>query len=100
MAELACAVLLCERERDHGALGEAVHEAVAGACRRGDGAPIDQPHVEGTMRPSCTGYSASARSDDRPKRQRLVLGDAGAELIARALRPRTTAARWRQPSHR
>jgi hypothetical protein len=92
VSELACAVLLCERELDRDALMEAVHEAVAGAWRRGDGAPVTQPHVEGTMRPFLYGLlGLGPLSDDRPARRRLSLDDAGAELLARSLRHRATA---------
>lgn len=92
VAELASAVLLCERELDRDALSQAVHEAVAGAWRGGDGAPVTQPHVDGSMRPFLYGLlGLGPLSDGRPKRRRLSLDDVGAELLARSLRHRATA---------
>jgi tetratricopeptide (TPR) repeat protein len=91
VSELACAALLVERELDRDALVEAVHGAVAGAWRKGDGGPVTQPHVDGTMRPFLYGLvGLGPLSDGRPRR--LALSDIGAELLARSLRHRATAA--------
>lgn len=94
VAELACAVLLVDRELDRDALGEAVHGAVTGTWRTGEGTPVTQPDVERTMRPFLLGLVAlGPLSEDRPGRRRLSLSDVGAALLARALRHRATTAR-------
>ena len=94
VAELAAAVLVRERELDRDALTDAVHGAVAGAWRGGDGGPVTKSHVEGTMSSFLWGLlGLGLLSADRPGRRRLALSDVGAELLARSLRHRATAVR-------
>lgn len=99
VAELAYAVLLAERELDRASLVGAVHSAVAGGWRRGDGSLVSERHVAATMNPFLwVLLGLGPLSDDRQRgrlppgsRWRLALSDAGAELLARALRHRATA---------
>jgi hypothetical protein len=86
VAELAAAALLVDRELDR--------EALARAWRRGDGAPVTQPHVEGTTGSFLYGLlGLGPLSDGGPERRSLSLSDIGAELLARSLRHRATATR-------
>lgn len=91
VAELASAILLTERELDRDELAATVHGAVAGSWRTPDG-PVTQRHVHATLAPFLHAVIGLGSLSDRPDWRRLSLTDVGAELLARCLRHRATAA--------
>jgi len=92
VAELASAALLVERQLEREGLAATVHGTVAGSWRTTDG-PVTQRDVEAALAPFLHAAIGLGALSNRPDRRRLTLGDVGAELLARALRHRATAAR-------
>lgn len=80
-----------ERQLERDALAATIHSAGAGSWRTADG-PVTQRHVQSGLAPFLHAAIGLGALSDEPDRRRLTLGDAGAELLARALRRRATAA--------
>lgn len=91
VTELASAAHLAEPGLDRDALSATVHAAVAG-WRTEDG-PVSQRDVEFALTPFLHAAIGLGAVSDRPDRRRLTLSDAGAELLARALRYQATASK-------
>jgi hypothetical protein len=85
VAELASAVLLVERKLARTALAEAVHDAVREDWRT-EGGPLEERGVERALAPFRHTMLALGALSDQPDRERLSLRDAGAALLAQALR--------------
>lgn len=91
VAELASAVLVDERRVERAALAAIIHGAVAGNWRTADGPPT-QDDVEVALTPFLHAAIGLGALSDRPDWRTLTLAEAGAELLARALRHCATAA--------
>lgn len=85
VAELASAVLLVERKLGRDALVEAVHDAVREDWRT-EGGPLEERGVERSLAPFRHTVLALGALSDQPERECLSLLDAGAALLAQALR--------------
>jgi hypothetical protein len=85
VAELASAVLLVERGLTRDALASTVHDALREDWQT-EGGPLEERGVEHGLAPFRNTMLALGALSDQPKRERLSLSDAGAELFACSLR--------------
>lgn len=92
VAELASAVLLVERKLTRAALAATVHDAVHEDWRA-EGGPLEARGVERALAPFRHTMLALGALSDQPDREHLSLRDAGAVLLARALRRSAMSAR-------
>jgi hypothetical protein len=86
MAEFASAVLLIERKLDVDSLVATVHDAAVEDWRSAAGTPIGERDVRRTLWPLRHALLGLGVLSEQPDPSRLSLSDAGAELLARALR--------------
>ena len=85
VAELAGAVLLVKRKLTRDALAETVHDALHEDWRA-EGGPLEERDVERALAPFRHTMLALGALSDQPDRECLSLRDAGAVLLAQALR--------------